>query len=229
MQSKYVQAYNHDPWADTYDANVQNEQDPVRAAYGDVLDWTVASARIQPAHVVVDLGSGTGNTTMRIGPAARIFCVDISARMTEIARVKLAGRPEVAFVQADLLAFFDRQPIRFDALVSTYAVHHLTDDEKGTLLRYVAAGLRPGGRAVFGDLMVENTDERDRLADHYRQLGDEDTSESLVEEFYWRIDLTLPQIAAAGLELVEVRRFSELSWGICVQRPGATEMGDIRR
>lgn len=218
MQSRHVAAFNHDPWAEGYDAEVQNEQMPVRAAYGVVLDWTVAAAQIAPADVVVDLGSGTGNTSARIGAAARIVCVDISTRMAEIAAAKLAHRPEVTFVQADLLSFFAPQP-RYDALVSTYAVHHLTDDEKGELLRCVAAGLRPGGRAVFGDLMVENADEHQHLVEKYRGLGDDDTLEGLTEEFYWRIDLSLPQIAAAGLELVEVRRFSELSWGICVRRP----------
>ncbi|MCC6169685.1 MAG: class I SAM-dependent methyltransferase [Caldilineaceae bacterium] len=218
MQSRHVADFNHDPWAEGYDAEVQNEQTPVRAGYSAVLDWTVAAAQITPAQVVVDLGSGTGNTSARIGAAARIVCVDISARMTAIAAAKLAHRPEVSFVQADLLGFFAIQP-RFDALVSTYAVHHLTGGEKGELLRLIAAGLRPGGRAVFGDLMVKNAAEQQRLVALYRGLGDADSVEGLTEEFYWRIDLTLPQIAAAGLELVEVRRFSELSWGICARRP----------
>lgn len=226
MSSKYAQEYNHDPWADTYDADVQNANDPVRTGYDAVLDWTVAMAQTRPSDVVVDLGSGTGNTAARIGPAARILCVDISQRMAEIARRKLAGRSEVHFIQADLLEFVSAQPPPYDALVSTYAVHHLTDEEKGGLLRAIAASLRPGGRAVFGDLMVEDEAECARLIDHYRRLGDEETVEGLAEEFFWRIDLTLAQIAAAGLELVEMRRFSELSWGICVRRPdgGAADM-----
>lgn len=229
MQSRYVQDFNHDPWADDYDADVQNEQTPVRAAYSALLDWTVAAANVRPSSVVVDLGSGTGNTALRIGPAAAIYCVDISTRMAEIAQTKLAARPEVTFVQADLLGFFAEQPPAFDVLVSTYAVHHLTDSEKGELLHSIAAALRPGGRAVFGDLMVENAAEHARLVELYRQLGDADTVEGLMDEFYWRIDLTLPQAATAGLEVVELRRFSELSWGLCVRRPGATDTPGVRR
>lgn len=229
MQSRHVQDFNHDPWADDYDADVQNEQTPVRAAYDAVLDWTVAAANIRPSSVVGDLGSGTGNTTLRIGQAAAVYCVDISTRMAEIAQTKLAARPEVTFVRADLLGFFAEQHPPFDALVSTYAVHHLTDDEKGDLLRFVAAALRPGGRAVFGDLMVENAAEHARLVEMYRQLGDADTVEGLTDEFYWRIDLTLPQLAAAGLEVVELRRFSELSWGLCVCRPEAADASGVRR
>jgi putative AdoMet-dependent methyltransferase len=223
MRSQYADVFNHDRWADGYDADVKREEDPVRVGYDAVLEWTVAQAHIGPGDVVVDLGSGTGNTAAYIGPAAAILCVDISQRMAEKARTKLGHRPEVRFVQADLLGFVAGQPEPCDAVVSTYAVHHLTDTEKGELFMGIAQMLRPGGRAVFGDLMVENAAELARLTEHYRAVGDEDTAEALAEEFFWQVDLSLRQLAAAGLAVVEVRRFSDLSWGICVRKPAAGE------
>jgi SAM-dependent methyltransferase len=219
MQSAYGAVFNHDPWAAGYDAEVQNEQNPIRAGYAAVLAWTVAQAQIGPQDVVVDLGAGTGNTTALIGPAAQIVCVDLSARMTELARAKLAHRPEVVFVQADLLGFLEGQAPLCDALVSTYAVHHLTEPEKGELFHRIAAHLRPGGRAVFGDLMGTNLAELVRLADYYRGIGDAETVEGLEEEFFWCIDVALDQLRAAGLEILEVRRFSTLSWGIATRKP----------
>jgi putative AdoMet-dependent methyltransferase len=221
MQSQHGAQFNHDPWADSYDTDVQNELDPVRAGYPAVLAWTVARAEIGPADVVVDLGSGTGNTTLLIPPAARIYCVDLSARMTELARPKLAHRPEVHFIQSDLLGFFHADPPPFDVMVSTYAVHHLTTPEKGEMLQRLGQLLPPAGRAVFGDLMVENESERARLVELYRNQDDEETVEGLVEEFYWEIDQTERQLAEAGLTLVELQRFSELSWGLCVRRSQA--------
>lgn len=225
MQSRYGALFNHDPWADNYDLNVQNERDPVRTAYGEVLAWTVAQAAIGPGDVVVDLGAGTGNTALLIPPAAEIICVDLSARMLALAQPKLAHRPEVRFVQADLLGFFDhldfgadfRTP-PFDALVSTYAVHHLDEDEKDELFRRIARHLRPGGRAVFGDLMVENYAERDRLMDYYRRIGDDDTVEALDEEFFWIVEGIERRFADAGLAVTALHRFSTLSWGISARK-----------
>ncbi|HXF60291.1 MAG TPA: class I SAM-dependent methyltransferase [Caldilineaceae bacterium] len=224
MQSRYGALFNHDPWADNYDLDVQNERDPVRTAYGEVLAWTVAQAAIGPGDVVVDLGAGTGNTALLIPQAAAIICVDLSARMIELARPKLAHRPEVRFVQADLLGFFDDLDFgaefgapAFDALVSTYAVHHLTEDEKDELFHRIARHLRPGGRAAFGDLMVLNRAERDRLVDYYRELGDADTVEGLTEEFFWIVEGIERRFADAGLAVTALRRFSTLSWGVSVR------------
>ncbi|MCB9160890.1 MAG: hypothetical protein H6644_13755 [Caldilineaceae bacterium] len=74
MRSRHVDEFNHDPWADDYDRNVRNEEDPIRAGYADTLAWTVAQAAIGPDDVVVDLGAGTGNTSALIPTARRGLC-----------------------------------------------------------------------------------------------------------------------------------------------------------
>ena len=44
MRSEHADAYNHDPWAEKYDADVQMSEDPIRAGYNETLDWVVDTA-----------------------------------------------------------------------------------------------------------------------------------------------------------------------------------------
>lgn len=218
MQSQHVDAFNHDPWSARYDADVRNETHPIRTGYGAVLDWVVAQAQIRPDDVVVDLGMGTGNTAQRIVAAKTVIGVDISIHMMALAKPKLNHLPNVTYVQADLLQFFNEAERRFDALVSTYAIHHLTADEKALLFRQIAQGLTPGRRAVFGDLMFADAAVREQLTQHYAALGDTEMVETFAEEFFWLVDQACAALQAAGFALIATKQFSQLSWGICVEK-----------
>ena len=219
MRSRHVDEFNHDEWAAEYDADVRNESDPSRTGYADVLRWTVERAQITPDSCVVDLGSGTGNTSTLIQSAGRVTCVDISQKMTELARPKLAHLPSVEYVRADLLEFFE-EPRAFDRLVSTYAVHHLTEDEKALLLEQVGRSLSPGGIAVFGDLMFENAAGAAEMAEKYTDWPE--VVQSFEEEHFWHVDGVYAMADAAGLSVTDVRRFSDLSWGIRLERASGT-------
>ena len=223
MRSKHVDFFNHDPWAADYDANVRNETDPIRAGYANVLAWTVEQANIGPASVVVDLGSGTGNTSAQLTAVGRLICVDISPKMTERARPKLAHLEPVEYVEADLLDVFRSDPPAMDALISTYAIHHLTWDEKQLLFDEIWRHLKPGGYAVFGDLMFADADEQALITAAYQAVGEMGLVADFEEEFFWHVDEAREYLAGLGFTLVETRRFSNLSWGICVRRP----VGDI--
>ena len=56
-------------------------------------------------------------------------------------------------VKDDLLSYAANPDRVFDIVVSTYALHHLTDEEKGVLFDTLWSRIRPGGKAIFGDLM----------------------------------------------------------------------------
>jgi putative AdoMet-dependent methyltransferase len=218
VRSRHVEEFNHDELAAGYDEDVLDESDPIRTGYAECLRWTVERAEISPDSTVVDLGCGTGNTSALIASAGHVICVDISPKMMELAKPKLAHLPSVEYVQADLLEFFD-EPREFDRLVSTYAVHHLTEDEKGVLLRCVASSLTQNGVAVFGDLMFADSDEAASLADKYASRPQ--VFESFEEEHYWYLDSAAAMAEAAGCAVTETCRFSDLAWGIRVE-PGTS-------
>jgi putative AdoMet-dependent methyltransferase len=209
MRSRHADRFNHDEGAAGYDLDVRDESDPIRAGYETVLDWVATSAPADGR--ILDLGAGTGNLSLRL--RGELWCVDVSAEMEKIARSKLADREDVRFVRSDLLEFFDAPGPDFDAIVSTYAIHHLVEDEKQQLFARIAARLRQGGRAAFGDLMFESADVRGELLDDYRKTGRGELADDVEDEFFWDVSTAVAGLEALGLE-VETRRFSELGWGI---------------
>ena len=217
MRSRHVDEFDHTGYEADYDADVIDESNPIRTGYAELLRWTVERAEISADSVVVDLGTGTGNTAALIPAARRVVCVDVSGAMMERARPKLAHLADVEYVEADLLEFFDT-PRRFDRLVSTYAIHHLTEDEKGVLLERIASSLPPDGVAVIGDLMFEDGAAATALAEKYASLPD--VIESFEEEFFWLLEAADAVARSVGLTISETRRFSDLSWGIRLVRSG---------
>lgn len=218
MRSRHAETFNHDADAAGYDQDVLNEAHPIRAGYDATLRWVIEQARIQPDETVLELGSGTGNLSLRAPNCAELVCVDVSAKMTAIAREKLADRDNVRFVQADLLAYFHIGDQRFDVILSTYAIHHLTEDEKPVLFRHVWDRLPDGGRAVFGDLMVEDEAAFKTLRDHFRSSDDPNVARDMDEEFFWRVASSVEALTELGFD-VRTERVSELSWGIAARKP----------
>jgi putative AdoMet-dependent methyltransferase len=221
MRSQFVDKFNHDLDAAGYDAEVRDESDPIRAGYDATLRWVAARADVGHSDRVLDLGSGTGNLTALLLPAREVVCVDVSQEMSAIARQKLAAVPDagstaLTWVQADLLEAMGRVGGSFDVVASTYAVHHLTEDEKAELFAEIRERLRPGGRAVFGDLAFESTAARSDLLAALRAAGDPgsvELADTIEDEFLWDLERATAELRRLGFSL-RVRRFSELSWGV---------------
>lgn len=214
MRSANADRFNHDDDASGYDADVRDESHPIRAGYDDVLTW-VAGRVPAGCGVVVDLGSGTGNLAARIEAPHRLICVDISEKMSAIAATKLAGRP-FELVRADLLECFDSLPIT-DAIASTYAIHHLTADEKRVLFERCYERLSSGGVAAFGDLMFASRAGAREILSNYAQTGRQRLADDIRDEYFWYVDECTEKLEAIGFD-TSARRFSELSWAITARK-----------
>lgn len=221
MRSAHGDRFNHDDEAAGYDADVADEGRAVRAGYAALLAWVTRTAAIAPGDRVLELGSGTGNLTRRLRRCRELVCVDRSRAMEAAARAKLGDCPWRRFVCDDLLGVFERDLGLFDAVVSTYAVHHLDDTEKAALFRGVRQALRPGGRAVFGDLMLAPGTSRAKAVAAFSARGDDETAEAIAGEFFWSLDETERMLEALGFR-VTVERFSELSFGVLARQLGTT-------
>ena len=103
------------------------------------------------AERVLDLGCGDGrllDVVLRARPGAAGVAVDFSPAMLDAARVRFADRPDVQVVAhdlSDLLSGVAGIDGPFDAVVSSFAIHHLHDERKRELYSEVFALLRPGG------------------------------------------------------------------------------------
>jgi putative AdoMet-dependent methyltransferase len=217
MRSANADLFNHDTEAAGYDQDVRNDADPLRAAYQDVLIWTINEARIRPTSRVLELGSGTGNLSQLIASCGALVSVDVSEKMEAIAKPKVSHLTNRRFIKADILEVFAGGLGSFDAAISTYAVHHLTDQEKQRLFELVFISLLPGGRAVFGDLMIKNADQKSEKIQQYLLKGDQNTAQAIAEEFFWLIDPAVAKLQSLGFH-VRVTRFSDLSYGIVAEK-----------
>jgi tRNA (cmo5U34)-methyltransferase len=143
------------------------------------------------ARRVLDLGTGDGRllALLRIDrPEMRGVGLDFSELMLGRARERFAGDAEIELLEHDLA-----EPLpalgRFDAVVSSFAIHHLEHERKRSLYGEVSDLLEPGGTfanfehvasathrlhlAFFAaiDEPIENEDPSDRLLDVETQLG----------------------------------------------------------
>lgn len=162
-----------DLWADGYDKSVglsdENGTYPFagyRALLGQIYNEILSSG----AKSVLDIGFGTATLTARLyEQGISIFGQDFSARMLALAQEKM---PKAALYQGDFTqglvpALTQR---RYDAIVATYSLHHLTDVQKVRFLPALLPLLRSGGCIYIGDVAFRTRDELDACR---AQAGDE--------------------------------------------------------
>jgi SAM-dependent methyltransferase len=102
---------------------------------------------------VLDLGSGDGRLLALVKlahPNASAVALDFSETMLARLRDRFAGDATVHIVAHDLDRVLPADLGTFDAVVSSFAIHHVADARKRSLYEEVHALLRPGG--VFCNL-----------------------------------------------------------------------------
>jgi tRNA (cmo5U34)-methyltransferase len=108
-----------------------------------------AAALCAGAGTLLELGTGTGETALRVlerSPGAALTGIDASAEMLAVARERLPG--------ADLRVARLEEPLPpgpFDLVFSVLAIHHLDGAGKADLFRRVA---EVTDRFVIGDVVV---------------------------------------------------------------------------
>lgn len=120
----------------------------------DRLQEELVAATGSGARRILELGTGTGETTRRLlarHPQAFVVGVDASERMLAAARSALPPQR----VQLHVARLEDPLPDGpFDLVASALAIHHLEHHDKEQLFCRVAAVLAPGGRLVVADVVV---------------------------------------------------------------------------
>jgi tRNA threonylcarbamoyl adenosine modification protein (Sua5/YciO/YrdC/YwlC family) len=120
----------------------------------DRLQGELAAASGSGARRILELGTGTGETALRLlshHPDATLVGIDESDGMLAAAREALpGGRVEllVGRIQDELPGG------PFDLIASALCVHHLDAAEKAQLFERVRDVLTPGGRFVLADLVI---------------------------------------------------------------------------
>lgn len=111
---------------------------------------------------ILDLGAGMGRFTTKLRERfsrSQIVCVDGSERMLEAAKRRLLHEvPNVVFICADFghASWVTEVTGTFDVVVSTGAIHHVSDPRKKQLFAELYQLLHDGGYFVNGDLVKSN-------------------------------------------------------------------------
>lgn len=193
-----------DNWAGDYDESVKRSRDRGRypfAAYGEVLETVYR--RVKGGKKILDLGFGTATLTKRLyDRGAELTGLDFSEEMIKIAREKMPGARLIHHdFSKGLPAALAGE--RFDYIICTYAIHHLTQAQKIGFLRELKNNLAGKGEIVLGDVMFETRAELE--ACRFQAGEDWDASEiyPVVQELSREIE---------GLQFIKISPCS----GVCV-------------
>jgi tRNA (cmo5U34)-methyltransferase len=102
-----------------------------------------------PARVgrVLDIGSGGGrllNLVKSVRPGVRCVALDFSPTMLQVLREKFGADRTTTIVEHDFSRALPELS-SFDAVVSSFAIHHVAHERKQSLYREIFAHLNPGG------------------------------------------------------------------------------------
>ncbi len=123
---------------------------------------------LHPGEIVVDVGSGSGFDSLiasrMIGPAGRVIGFDMTPEMLKKARAGAAAISASNIEFREGLAENLPLPDEFADVVISNGVLNLTLDKTETLREWFRI-LKPGGRLLVGDILVERPLPADALDD----------------------------------------------------------------
>jgi putative AdoMet-dependent methyltransferase len=150
------------------------------------------SLGIGAGDVVVDFGAGTGTFSIQAAiRGATVYAVDVSQAMLDCAQAKAAkaGVPDIVFRHSGFLSF-EFEDHAADAIVTTFALHHLPDFWKGIALSRMYRMLKPGGQLYIHDVILEEHHALENIESLVEKLAEaggdflrEDTEGHFREEF----------------------------------------------
>jgi putative AdoMet-dependent methyltransferase len=151
-----------DVWASEYDKDVrladENNEYPF-AGYKKIMSTIFAQVNEKSAAAVLDIGVGTGTLSAALYEARHnITGIDFSSEMLAIAKAKM---PNASFHQCDMAHGLPPEiaAAQYDFIISTYALHHLTDALKAEFIKSLLPHLRETGVIIIGDVDFATRDD----------------------------------------------------------------------
>ncbi|NIK70951.1 MULTISPECIES: class I SAM-dependent methyltransferase [unclassified Paenibacillus] len=174
-----------DEWSESYDRTVAGEDVEYREVFAG-YDRILEAVAERVSGTIVEFGVGTGNLTEKLLKRSdKVYGIEPSEGMRR--EVSKRGLP-IRLLDGDFLEF-PELPERIDAIVSTYAFHHLTDAEKDQAIALYSQLLAPGGRVVFADTSFANAEERHEIEQSALEAGFPNLYNDLRTEYYTSLDV----------------------------------------
>ncbi len=145
MKSDKKQLSNLNFSKDAADYDQSERYATLRASYPTITN----EALNKPFRTVLDIGCGTGALLRMIQDKrkdARLFGVDLSEQMIQMAKAKLGERADLKVSDSEKLPFSNEA---FDLVMCTFSFHHYPNP--GTALQEMRRVLAPSGRLILAD------------------------------------------------------------------------------
>ncbi|KIL52715.1 class I SAM-dependent methyltransferase [Jeotgalibacillus campisalis] len=179
MGREFVEIF--DEWIDSYDESVSGNDEEYRevfAGYDDILQKVADAAQ----GLTVEFGVGTGNLTEKLlKKGIQVVGIEPNGAMRKHTQNRFPG---VQIEDGDFTSFPLPKEQQIQTLVSTYAFHHLTDDEKKEAALYYKDILSDDGQVVFADTMFESDYARKKQWEKVESQGYKNLLEDLKREYY---------------------------------------------
>jgi putative AdoMet-dependent methyltransferase len=174
-----------DEWASTYDESVSGsdvEYKEVFSGYEKILELVAEGSKGN----VLEFGVGTGNLTEKLLEAGhKVYGIEPSKGMREIAEKRF---PKVEIVDGDFIDF-PKPNDTIHSIVSSYAFHHLTDEEKAKAISVYRDILPVHGRVVFADTVYAGEFSKRRMIAEAEKNQYHHLLHDLQTEYYTTIDV----------------------------------------
>ncbi|MFD3158553.1 methyltransferase domain-containing protein [Haloimpatiens sp. FM7330] len=193
ITTSWKDKWDFDNWANTYDECIQKDNTkgkiPIYINYDKVLEEVYDNAiKNKNSDVkVLDIGVGTGNLSKKfLVQRYNIIGIDQSREMLNVAKRKL---PNLKVRLGEFLKIpFENNT--FDIIVSTYAFHHLNDEEKKAAFKEMFRVLNNDGIIVLGDLMFKSKTDKEKVLSEFTQ----EQIEEVEDEYYSNIELLKTEV-----------------------------------
>lgn len=174
-----------DLWADGYEKSVQlseeNDEYPF-AGYKDVLNTIYNIVHKREKAKILDIGFGTGILTKKLyDDDYEIYGIDFSQNMIEIAKEKM---PLASLIKYDFSKGLPEEikDKSFDYIISTYAMHHLEDEEKNEFIEKLENYLNEDGKIIIGDIAFKTRELLEKCKANYNEYWDDEEVYFVIKE-----------------------------------------------
>ncbi|MFC4768610.1 MerR family transcriptional regulator [Effusibacillus consociatus] len=183
IRKNWRDRWNFDRQAVIYDEFVRNDDQSfnVHRNYDEALDLTVKWVSPKAGEFGLDIGTGTGNLAGRfLATGIQIAGIDQSKEMLKQCQRKY---PQMETKLGNFLAipYLDGQ---FDFVVTSFAFHHLTDEQKQLALEEIRRVLKSHGRICITDLMFEDQQKRIQYVENLKKQGQLNAIRAIEDEYY---------------------------------------------
>jgi len=174
-----------DLWADNYDKSVGvSNEDGIYpfAGYKIILNEIYNRVLNSFAKTILDIGFGTGTLTTKLyEQGCIIYGQDFSDRMIEIAQEKM---PTAKLFQGDFSNGLERPLLlnKYDAIITTYSLHHLTDTQKVNFIKSLLMLLNDRGCLYIGDVAFDTRTSLQKCKEEVGYEWDDDEIYFVIDE-----------------------------------------------